>query len=149
VLVAFGAVLTVFYQVAACPLCIVQRMLYLAIAVAALSGFVFARSTPTRLCAAFAIAASSIAGAAIAVYQIYLQRNPFSATCGDGTSWWERVVDQAGQLFPALFKAEGLCSDSTWSWLGLSFVEWSLLAFTGFLLLGLLSLFVKQRPASS
>ena len=144
-LVVFGVVLTIFFQVAACPLCIVQRMLYLAIALASLLGFVFMHSALARRFAALAIAASGATGAVIAGYQIYLQRNPFSATCGDGTSWWERMVDIAGQAIPALFKAEGLCSDSTWSMFRLSIVEWSLLSFTGLLLLGMLLLFVKQK----
>ena len=148
-LVIFGAVLTVVYQVAACPLCIVQRMLYLVIAFASLIGFFSVNSAQARFSAALAIISSAAAGATIAGYQIYLQHNPFNATCGDGTAWWERMVEQAGRTIPILFKAEGLCSDSTWSLFGLSIAEWSLLAFSGLVLLGIFSLFNKQKESQA
>lgn len=140
VLVAVAVVLTLFFRVAACPLCIVQRMLYLAVALTSLFGLAFASRYAIRVIAAFFSATLAAGGAAIAGYQIYLQRNPFAATCGDGTALWERMVEQAGQLLPALFKAEGLCSDGTWSLFGLSIVEWSFLAFGGLFVLGLLAL---------
>ena len=144
-LVGFAVVLTLAYQIAACPLCIVQRLLYLLIAFASLLGFVRSRSSLSRFFSVLIIMACSAGGAAIAGYQIYLQRNPFSATCGDGTAWWERMVDQVGQVVPFLFKAEGLCSDSTWGLLGVSIVEWSLLAFVGLFLLGVFLLFVRDK----
>jgi protein dithiol:quinone oxidoreductase len=138
-LVAFAIVLTSFYQVAACPLCIVQRMLYLAIALAFFVGLL-ASNYIVRTLAALSVTAFSAVGAAIAGYQIYLQHHPFAATCGDGTAWWERIVEQAGQTLPILFKANGLCSENTWSLWGLSIVEWSLLAFGGFFVLGIITL---------
>jgi disulfide bond formation protein DsbB len=140
--VVAGAVLTVVYHVAACPLCIVQRMLFLAIAVASLFGLACTRPA-IHIGAALLAAAFAASGAAIAGYQIYLQRNPFAATCGDGTAWWERLVEQAGQLLPWLFKADGLCADTASPLLGLSIVEWSLLAFSGLFLGGLLTLFSR------
>lgn len=142
VLVAVGVVLTVFFQVAACPLCIAQRMLYLAVALASALGLAFASC---RMLAAPLVILSAAAGGAVAGYQIYLQRNPFVATCGDGTALWERMVEQAGQWLPLIFKADGLCSDNSWSLLGLSIVEWSLLAFSGLVVLGALSLFFRPQ----
>lgn len=145
VLVGVGVVLTVFYNVAACPLCILQRMLYLAIALASAFGLLFMSHHAARIVAALSVAAFAASGAAIAGYQIYLQRHPFAATCGDGTAWWERMVEQAGQLLPILFRAEGLCSDITGSLFGLSIPELSLLAFCGLFVLGMLALFSRQR----
>jgi disulfide bond formation protein DsbB len=133
----------VFYHVAACPLCVVQRMLYLAIALASLAGFVWISVRAVRTLAALLITVAAAGGAAIAAYQIYLQRNPFAATCGDGTAGWERMVQAAGEMVPFLFKANGLCSDSTWSLLSLSIVEWSLLAFSGLCVIGLAALFSR------
>lgn len=86
-LVASGAVLTLAYHLAACPLCILQRMLYLVIALTSLTGFLFVRFDRLRRWVALSMSSSSLAGGAIAAYQIHLQRNPFSATCGDGSSW--------------------------------------------------------------
>jgi disulfide bond formation protein DsbB len=143
-LVAAAAVLTVFYQVAACPLCIAQRLLYLTIALLSALGLAFASHHAVRIIAALFSAVLAASGAVIAGYQIYLQHNPFAATCGDGTAWWERLVERAGQLLPVLFKAEGLCSDNTWSLFGLSIPELSLLAFCGLFVLGILALFSRQ-----
>jgi protein dithiol:quinone oxidoreductase len=144
-LVALAVVLTVRYQVAACPLCIVQRMLYLCIALASLFGLAFASLRGARVGATWVILITAANGAMIAGYQIYLQRHPFSASCGDGTAWWERVVDRAGQDFPLLFKADGLCSDSTWSLFGISMPEWSTVVFASLFALGLLALFSGQK----
>lgn len=141
-LVAAGSVLTVFYQITACPLCIVQRILYLAIALVSGLGLAFAsRHQAVRLIASLMSAVLAATGAAIAGYQIYLQRNPFAATCGDGMAWWEQLVEQAGQWVPMLFKAEGICSDIGWTLFGFSIPELSLLAFCGLFVLGLLTLF--------
>ena len=144
-LVSVGVVLTVFYSVAACPLCILQRMVYLAIALASALGLAFLSHHAVRIVAALLTVLLATSGVAIAGYQIYLQHHPFAATCGDGTVWWERMVEQAGQLLPTLFKAEGLCSDDTWSLFGLSIPELSLLAFCGLFVLGMLALFPRQR----
>lgn len=144
-LVAAGVVLTVFYHVTACPLCIAQRMLYLAIALASGFGLAFAPHYAARVIASLFTAILAAAGATIAGYQIYLQRHPFAATCGDGTAWWERLIEQAGQLLPAIFKAEGLCSDITWTLFGLSIPELSLLAFCGLFVLGVLALFSRHQ----
>ena len=45
---AGGIALGKLLYLAACPLCIIQRMLYLLFALAALSGLVLHRSTPAR-----------------------------------------------------------------------------------------------------
>ena len=148
-LVAFAIVLTQFYQVAACPLCIVQRMLYIAIAMSSFTALISSHRIIHIVAASLAVAFSAC-GTAIAGYQIYLQRNPFTATCGDGTSWWELLVDQAGLALPLLFKAGGFCSDTAWSF-GLSIVEWSLLSFGGlsilFLYLLLLRCFARSTTS--
>ena len=144
VLVGVGVVLTLFYNVSACPLCIVQRMLYLAIALASGLGLAFVSRNAARVVAALFTLALAASGAVIAGYQIYLQRHPFVATCGDGAAWWERMVEQAGQWLPAIFKAEGICSDNAWSLFGLSIPELSLLAFCGLFILGIPALFYRQ-----
>lgn len=139
-LIGFAVILTVGYGIAACPLCVVQRMIYLGIALAALCGFL-AAGRGVAVVAAVLMLTLAATGGAIAWHQLYLQRHPFAATCGDGTAWWERLVDQAGQAIPMLFRADGLCGSSNWSMFGVSIVEWSLLAFSGLALLALLTLY--------
>ena len=142
-LVAFAVALTAFHHIAACPLCVIQRLLYLAIAGASLCGLLVSSYFQRRFSAVLITLCSAV-GATVASYQVYLQRNPFTATCGDGSAWWERMVDLFGNLIPLLFKAEGLCSDDSWSLLGLSMPEWSFLAFGGLLILGMTALFTPK-----
>ena len=144
-LVAFAVALTTLQHIAACPLCIVQRLLYLAIAGSSLFGLLGRSHVPLRRFSALLITLFGATGATVASYQVYLQRNPFTATCGDGSAWWERLVNLLGSMVPMLFKADGLCSDESWSLLGLSMPEWSFLAFGGMFILGLTALFTQRE----
>jgi disulfide bond formation protein DsbB len=144
-LVAIAVALSVYLQLAACPLCIVQRMMYLGIAFASLAGLFFPRQVAARNIAALLAAALSIAGASAAGYQVYLQRNPFAATCGAGSSWWEHIVERAGEFWPLLFRADGLCSDDSWKLFGLSLAEWSVVAFAGCFFLAICSALLKDK----
>ena len=144
-LVAIAVSLSVYQQLAACPLCIVQRMMYLGVAFASLAGLFAGRQVVARTIAAVLAVSFSIAGAIAASYQFYLQRNPFAATCGAGSSWWERVVERAGEFWPLLFRADGLCSDDSWKLMGLSLAEWSVVAFVGCLFLAICSALLKGK----
>ena len=144
-LVAIAVALSVYQQLAACPLCIVQRMMYLGVAFASVGGLVLGRQVVARTIAAWLAASCSIAGAIAAGYQVYLQRNPFAATCGAGSSWWERVVEWAGEFWPLLFRADGLCSDDSWKLMGLSLAEWSVVAFAGCFFLAICSVLLKGK----
>lgn len=138
-LVGGGLVLAHFLRLAACPLCIVQRMLYMAMALLALGGLVFHASVARRAFAALMGLASS-AGLVAAGYQTWIQRFSPSTVCGADMPWYEQLVEWAGQQVPFLFLSTGLCSDPAWRFLGLSIAEWSLVAFTGMAALSLLAL---------
>lgn len=132
-LVAGGLVLAGTLNLAACPLCILQRMLYLLLAVEAvaawaLAGPTFAGTAPRRA-AAFVMAATALAGAGVAGYQTWLQRFAKGVSCTADQPWWEQLVNWAGSQWPLMFEATGLCSEAGWKFLGLSIAEWSLTAF--------------------
>jgi len=129
-LVAGGVVLAVTLHIAACPLCIAQRMLYLGVAAAALLGIVLSRWRPPYLTAALLMAVISATGACVAAWQTYLQRFAVETRCSGAMAWWEQLIDWAGEQVPLLFYASGLCSEPGWKFLGLSIAEWSLLAFS-------------------
>ena len=65
-LVAGGVVLATTLHIAACPLCIAQRMLYLGVATAALLGLALGRWRLSYLGAALLMAAISTWGACVA-----------------------------------------------------------------------------------
>ena len=139
-LVAGGVSLQELLRLAACPLCILQRMLYLCVAGAAALGLIAGTKRLWHRAAALLLAASAATGVFVAGYQTYLQRFAHDTQCSGAMAWWEVLVDWAGERVPLLFHASGLCSDPAWKFIGLSIAEWSLLAFCVLTLAALYSL---------
>ena len=133
-LVGGGLFLAHTLNLAACPLCILQRMLYLLLALEAVAAWLLAgpasSSALPRRAAAFVMTATAATGAGIAAYQTWLQRFAKGASCTADQPWWEHFVNWAGSQWPLMFEASGLCSEAGWKFLGLSIAEWSLFAFT-------------------
>lgn len=129
-------------NLSACPLCILQRMASLVLAVAGLLGLLL----PDRLRwpAALLGLTACFGGAGVAAYQVYIQRFATDIQCSGEAAWWELFVDWAGEQAPLFFQANGLCSDPAWKLLGLSLAEYSLLIFLALGFAGLYSLF--KRP---
>lgn len=143
-LVAFGLQLQAAYHLSPCPLCIFQRLLYLAIGTISLLGWLF----PCRWFAFRSlIVASATGGILVAGYQTWLQLFPKSAHgCGiSEPSLIERLVDYLGTVYPDLFLATGFCSSKEWVLVGLSMANLSLLIFTGIAALS----YVLLRPVRS
>lgn len=139
-LVGGGVVLAQTLNLAACSLCILQRMLYLLLGIEALLLFLAARRH--RLVALLMVV-TAVTGVFIAGYQTWLQRFAQGISCGGGQPWWEQFVDWAGKQVPLLFEASGLCSEAGWAFLGLSIAEWSLLFFSTMTLLALRALLMS------
>lgn len=137
-LVCGGVILAQTLQLAACPLCILQRMLYLSLAFIAGLSLWLARRAFTRRLMALPLVITSATGMFIAGYQVWLQRFAPMTTCGGSETWWESLVRIAGEQVPLLFHASGNCSDQAWIFLGLAIADWSLLAFMSLLSLSLL-----------
>lgn len=135
------------YGLAACPLCILQRMACLALAAAALPGLI-CNARASRLISALLMLISSLTGAGIAGYQSYIQRVPQDVQCSGQAAWWELLVDRAGAAFPQLFMANGLCSDPAWKLFGLSLAEYALMGFLLLAGLSLLALLATRKPAA-
>ncbi|EKE17121.1 MAG: hypothetical protein ACD_10C00608G0002 [uncultured bacterium] len=129
-LVAIGMELQAILHLAPCPLCIFQRLLYLAIGALALFGFLW---PAIRLAWAGLIGLLALLGAAVAGYQTWMQAFPELATeCGYAEpNAIERLVDWLGMQSPSMFLATGFCTSRDWVFLGLSMANWSLLVFAG------------------
>jgi disulfide bond formation protein DsbB len=139
-LVGGGLILAHTLNLAACPLCILQRMLYLLLTLEAVIAWPLARTPLTRRIAALAMAATALTGAGIAAYQTWLQRFAKGVSCTADQPWWEHLVNWAGSQWPLMFEASGLCSEAGWKFLGLSIAEWSLVAFTSMTIAMLIAL---------
>ena len=133
-LVGGGMVLAELMRINPCPLCIFQRILYLLVGTVALLGVFLPGAR--RLWGTL-IGLLSAGGLATAVYQTWMQLYPEAATqCGFGEpNLIEQLVDWLGVQWPFMFMATGFCTSKEYI-LGLTLANWSVLCFSGFLLVG-------------
>ncbi len=127
-LMAYGLVLQFFGGLEPCPLCILQR--YAFVAVALLAGVAATIESPRlgRLFAALALL-STVAGAGMATWHIKLQLFPPEVgSCGPGLAYMLMELPLARAL-PRIFQGGGDCTAVDWSFLGLSIPAWALVWF--------------------
>lgn len=129
-LVAVGLEMQALLKLSPCPLCIFQRILYLAVGVIALGGWFLPRLNPLW---AGLVALVALGGLGVAGYQSWMQAFPQLATeCGYAEpNAIERLVDFLGMEWPAMFLATGFCSSRDWVFLGMSMANWSFFVFAG------------------
>lgn len=127
-----------------CPWCALQRLIFLAVAAAALIGSACRGNLPRSLCAA-AVAALSIAGAASAAWQHF--RAATSASCN--LTLADRIISGShlDTTLPEIFEPRASCAASAVDLLGVSYDLWSLALFVGLAAAGFLLL--RRHHASS
>ncbi|MYM40736.1 disulfide bond formation protein B [Duganella qianjiadongensis] len=106
-----------------CPLCVIQRYLFLAIGIVALVG---AYRKPVFYTGLGLL--GGLAGLGTAGKHLYVLAHP-GLSCGIDPM--ETVLNKlpAATYLPFLFRADGLCEDATAPFLGLSIPQWSFLGF--------------------
>jgi len=107
-----------------CPLCVIQRYLFIAIGVFALIG---AYTSKPKAFAGLGLLAA-LGGLATAGKHLWVLAHP-GLSCGiDPMETFLNKIPSATYL-PFLFKADGLCEDALAPWFGLSIPQWSFLWF--------------------
>jgi disulfide bond formation protein DsbB len=128
-LAAFGLIGVALYlqhglDLLPCPLCVIQRYLFIAIGVFALIGAY--TSKPKTLAAVSLLAA--LGGLFTAGKHLWILAHP-GLSCGiDPMETFLNKIPTATYL-PFLFQADGLCEDALAPWFGLSIPQWSFLWF--------------------
>jgi disulfide bond formation protein DsbB len=124
-----------------CAWCVLQRLIFVAVAAAALLGLLLPGSLGTRLGASLALLLASL-GAAAAVWQHFVAGA--SASCNMTLA--DRVMGATGLdgRFPEVFAAYASCADAKTDLLGLPYEFWSLALFA-LLALAALRLLVRTR----
>ncbi|GGC10036.1 disulfide bond formation protein B [Pseudoduganella buxea] len=103
-----------------CPLCVIQRYLFLAVAIGCLVG-AFGRKP--KLGAGIGLAAA-VGGLGVVGKHLYVLANP-GFSCGiDPMETMLNKIPTATYM-PWLFQADGLCENATDGLLGLSIPQWS------------------------
>lgn len=130
-LLGFGYYLEFHEGLEPCPMCIFQRLCFMAIAGVAVLGAVHG---PRRIGAALyaaVIALGAAVGATIAARQVWLQHLPEDQVpeCGPGLEYMLEMYPIADVVRRAL-RGTGECATVDWTFLGRSIAEWSLVCFT-------------------
>jgi len=124
-----------------CPLCVIQRYAFAAIALLCL---IAASLPPAGERAGAALGAlAAIAGAGVAGWHIHVKANP-EVSCGIDPLETTLNTIPTAELMPFLFKADGLCSTDYAPILGLSLPQWALLWFA-VLSVALMRVALKRR----
>lgn len=129
-LVAIGMELQNLLRLAPCSLCIFQRLLYIAIGVVGLLGWVM--PSGRLLWSALTVGLAGL-GLGVAAYQTWMQAYPHLAPECSFTdpNAIESLVDWLGMQMPSLFLATGFCTSRDWEFLGMSMANWSAVVFAG------------------
>lgn len=126
---AVGAALVSQYRfdMQPCPWCVLQRVIYLAIALACGIGLLWRNATGRRVAAGLGLLLA-LAGVAAALWQHF--QAAASASCKQTLA--DKIVSgwlQLDSLWPDVFSARASCADAAVSLLGISYDLWSLALF--------------------
>jgi disulfide bond formation protein DsbB len=132
---SFGLYLQHIVGLAPCPLCVLQRVGFIATALLAL----VAAAAGTRSLARTAFGAgatlAALAGGGVAAWHSWLLANPpESLGCGRPFEWFNDDFPLVVWL-PKLFRGDGDCLAVDWTMLGLGIPHWALLNFIALLVL--------------
>ena len=136
-----AAALTMQYamKLEPCPLCVIQRVFVIALAVVALVAAFHDPATTGRRIYGVLIVVLGALGMIVAGRHVWLQNLPADQVpeCGPGL---EYLLD-AFPLTEALslvFRGSGECAEVQWQFLGLTIPGWTLVVFAGFTIFGVL-----------
>lgn len=136
-LLGFGLYLQHVTGLEPCPMCILQRYAFVAVALVALVAALHGPRRTGSVVYGLLTLVAALAGGTVAGQQSLLQRQPPSLLeCGPG---FEYMVENFGlaDALPMIFRGEGDCAAIDWSFLGLSIANWSLLCFAAVTVLAL------------
>jgi disulfide bond formation protein DsbB len=129
-LMGFGLYLQYVKHQDPCPLCMVQRVIFIAIlAVFALAALHGPKRAGERVYAAL-IGLLSLSGVAVAARHIWIQNLPKDQVpaCGPGLDYMLETMPMANVL-KELMHGSGECAEKGWTFLALGIPEWSLLCY--------------------
>lgn len=114
-----------------CPLCVIQRYMFILLALVC---FVFAALPRGATKAGASLGAlAALGGAGVAGWHVWVKAHP-SVSCGIDPLETALNRYPTAELLPFVFKADGLCSAEYPNILGLSNPQWSLIWFLAFAL---------------
>lgn len=135
-IMAFALYLQIFQQIMPCPLCILQRIAYIGIAIICLIALIHRpKVIACRIYVGLTLILASF-GFLMTARQIFLQLNLTNETNTCGPSFDYMFHNLSLQKFiDTLFQGSGSCTSISWTFMHLSLAEWSALGFIGIITL--------------
>lgn len=134
-------------NLAPCPLCVFQRVGLMAMGIVALAALIHhpAKAVGRRVYGVFMLLGIGWS-VAVAGRHVWLQNLPPDQVpaCGPGLDFWLEAFPMQ-QVLKLVLSGSGECATIDWTFLGLSLPTWSLLFFSGCLVLVLLQLIKPVR----
>lgn len=146
-LLGFGLYLEHGTGLEPCPLCVFQRIAYIAVMLIALFAAIHHPAGWGRYVYASLTVIAAGTGAGIAGRQTWLQHLPADQVpeCGPGLEYMLEVFPLA-QALELILKGSGECAEVQWTFLGFSIAEWSLVCFS-LIILATLTITFLIKPA--
>lgn len=134
-LLGFGLYLEHGVGLEPCPLCILQRLAYVLIALVALIAVIHGPRQFAGKIYHGVISVIALAGAAIAGRQIWLQHLPPDEVpeCGPGLEYMLEVFPLR-EAIGMVFTGSGECAEVQWRFMSMSIAEWSMICFLAILI---------------
>jgi len=131
-----------------CPLCMLQRIMFLGVGVISLISTLLDSVKVRRVCA-WLVVVFSILGAALAIRHLYLQHLPEDQlpACLPGLSYMFEVFPWQ-EIMQAMIMGTGECGDVVWTFMGLSIPGWTLVAFVGMAIINGMIALSKNKATS-
>ncbi|HUL41095.1 MAG TPA: disulfide bond formation protein B [Burkholderiales bacterium] len=140
-LLGFGLYLQHIEHLEPCPLCILQRLAFIATGLTGLVAAVHNPRTAGQAVYAGMLILFAGLGAGIAGWHFWLQHAPHGKAfeCGPGIGYMLDAFPLSKAL-PMIFRGSGDCGNIVWSFLGLSIPGWALVWFILLVIVGLVLL---------
>ena len=130
-LIGFGLYLEHVKGLEPCPLCVFQRVAYIAVGLIALAATIHNPKSWGRYLYGGLTVIAAGSGTGVAGRQVWLQHLPADKVpeCGPGLDYMMDVFPFKDVL-KMVFTGSGECAEVQWTFLSLSIAEWSLICFS-------------------
>ena len=133
-----------------CPLCLFQRLFFIAIGAVALVAALHGPGATGRRVYAALLAVLTVGGGGVATRHVWLQHLPADKVpeCGPGLEYMLEAFPVM-EMLQEVLGGSGECAEVSWRFLGLSIPEWTLIVFSGLLAFFLWMVFRRRLPGEA
>ncbi|MEO8670174.1 MAG: disulfide bond formation protein B [Tahibacter sp.] len=130
VLLAYALFVQYQLKIEPCPLCIFQRVAFMAMGIFFLLGALHGPRATGRKVYAALVVVSGLVGASISARHVWLQHLPKDQIpdCGPGLAYMIDAFPMA-QMFKMVLTGSGECAEVNWTFLGIAMPAWTLFCF--------------------